>query len=79
MNIVIAGSYRQYKTWVLQNDLDPKEFEYIHHPEQLFGLRDYKYVLVGCYWENEVFSSDIFIGMVYAGQLSESWVIKDTQ
>lgn len=79
MNIVIAGNYKQYKVWMLQNDLNPKEYVYAKYPEQLRGFKYCNYILVGDYWENEVFSSDIFIAMVLGGFLTETWIIKEEQ
>jgi hypothetical protein len=52
MKIVIAGSYQQYKSWLRENDLIPRDARYVSFPEQLRGLKDVEVVRTGTWWMN---------------------------
>lgn len=52
MKIVIAGNYRQYKDYLLENNLTPQQARYVDAPEKLRGLRGVEVVKYGEWWLN---------------------------
>lgn len=49
---VIAGSYQEYRAYVLNNNIDGGLFEYITHPDDLRGLSDISGVFIGTWYKN---------------------------
>jgi hypothetical protein len=52
MKIVIAGNYHQYKNYLRENNLTPRQARYVDMPEKLRGLRDVEVVKYGEWWLN---------------------------
>ena len=65
LNIIIAGSYRQYLSFLLENKIkrtDPN-YRYVCQKDELRGLRAYQVNIVkyGTWWNNECADSDELI------------------
>ena len=57
--IIIAGTYAQYRDWLVLHQANPRAAVYVHRLDQLRGLDpdDHEIVLVGTYAQNEVYGS----------------------
>jgi hypothetical protein len=58
--LVIAGNYRQYATWLLENQLyDHIDYKYVSKPEDVAGFHNIPIFLVGEYWLNPLYNLHI--------------------
>jgi len=53
--IVIAGNRAQYQNFLHEHKLSPRQYTFADRPEQIMGMRNALYTLVGQYWLNPVY------------------------
>lgn len=64
--IVIAGNYTQFSQWCCRQGVSPREYTYISTSSKMLGFHpgDVEVILVGTYYENEVYNEARRMGLV---------------
>lgn len=65
--LIIAGTYAQYRDWLVLHKASMKAALYIHRPEQLRGFRPDEVVveLVGDFRDNPAYMSEEYIDFMF--------------
>ena len=52
--LVLAGSYRQFRNWLCENNYSLINYKYIRNQEDLLGYHEAKIIRVGTWWEKDI-------------------------
>lgn len=63
--LVFAGNYNQYRDFLREHDLNPREWRYVSRPDQIMGMRSANYIKVGQWYLNPIMDKQPELTQVY--------------